>query len=108
MTTKKPAKTIRDGNIKAVIWANMKEDETFYSIQFARTYKGTDDEFHDSDSFNNSDLLKVAHMAGKAYEAIAELNEMTRSLQGLPCQLQEISIRNNDKTDCHPLGNMRS
>lgn len=66
-----PVGRIRDGNISAAIWKQEgKEGSEFYSITFDRTY--TDDEGNpkSSSSFNRNDLLRVARLANKAYDAI--------------------------------------
>jgi hypothetical protein len=73
MTTKtKPIRTLRDGAIKAAIWKNPSDNGHFYSVHFSRTYKDGE-QLRDADSFSGTDLLKLAHLAGKAYDAIAKL-----------------------------------
>lgn len=75
MTTEKqtPARTLRDGAIKAVIWRNDGEKGTSYSVQFWRSYKDASETWHEVNGFSGTELLKVAHLAGKAYDAIARL-----------------------------------
>ncbi len=75
MTTKtnKPAQTLRDGNIKATIWRNDGDKGPFYSVQFFRTYKDSEDNYQDTDSFTNGELLKLSHLGIRAYDAIATL-----------------------------------
>lgn len=73
-TKNKPIRTLRDGQIKAVIWKNQSEDGgAFYSVEFVRSYRDSQDNWHDTSSFSNGQLLKVAHLATKAYDAIAAL-----------------------------------
>lgn len=67
-----PIDTIRDGNIKAAIWQNEGQNGVFFSVSFARTYEKGDD-LKDTNSFSGADLLKIAHLAPKAYDRIAEL-----------------------------------
>jgi len=67
-TNNKPAATLRDDNLKAVIWKNEKEDRVFYSITFSRTYKDGEGNYADSNSFSGSELLRLSHLATKAYE----------------------------------------
>jgi len=69
-----PAETIRDGAIKATIWANSGEKGTFYSVEIARTYKDANDQYQDATSFTGTDLLKVSRLAGRAYDRVRELN----------------------------------
>jgi hypothetical protein len=70
MTTNnnKPAATLRDGNLKAVIWKNEKEDRVFYSTTFSRTYKTGEGNYADTNGFSGSELLRIAQLATKAYE----------------------------------------
>jgi len=72
MATNKPAITIRDGYIKATIWANNTENGEFYSVVFSRLYKDKDDKPQNASSFSNADLLKVQRLAAKAYDWILE------------------------------------
>jgi len=69
-----PAETIRDGAIKATIWANSGEKGTFYSVEINRTYKDAGDQYQDATSFTGTDLLKVSRLAGRAYDRVRELN----------------------------------
>lgn len=69
----KPVETIRDGAIKASIWKNEGEKGPFYSVKITRTYTDDAGNYHDSDSFSGSELLRVARLAGKAYDRASEL-----------------------------------
>tara|TARA_R110002072_G_scaffold295396_1_gene466338 strand:+ start:14061 stop:14327 length:267 start_codon:yes stop_codon:yes gene_type:complete len=69
-STKKPVDTIRDGSLKAVIWANFGEKGTFYSVQFNRSYQDAENNWHESDSFSNAQLLRIARLAQIAYDEI--------------------------------------
>ena len=66
----KPVDTIRDGSLKATIWANFGDNGTFYSVQITRTYQDEQGNYHDSDSFSNAQLLRVARLAQIAYDEI--------------------------------------
>lgn len=66
----KPVRTIRDGSLRATIWANFGENGTFYSVQLTRTYQDEQGNYHDSDSFSNSQLLRVARLAKIAYDEV--------------------------------------
>lgn len=76
-TNAKPIETIRDGSLKASIWKNQSEKGPFYSVRITRTYTDEQGNFHDSDSFSGSELLRVARLAGKAYDRAAELRADT-------------------------------
>lgn len=68
----KPTAVIRDGALKATIWANFGEKGTFYSVDFSRTFK-QGEVFKDSHSFSGTEPLQLARLAGLAYDRIAEL-----------------------------------
>jgi hypothetical protein len=74
-TNNKPAFTLRDGSLKATIWKNFGEKGNFYSVNFGRTYTDAQGNFRDSDSFSGSELLRLAHLASKAYDHVAALRE---------------------------------
>ena len=69
----KPVETIRDGAIKVSIWKNQGEKGPFCSVKITRTYTDDSGNYHDSDSFSGSELLKVSRLAGKAYDRAFEL-----------------------------------
>lgn len=72
-TNSKPLATIRDGALKASIWKNQGEKGPFYSVRITRTYTDEQGNYHDSDSFSGSELLRVARLASKAYDETAAL-----------------------------------
>jgi hypothetical protein len=74
-TTTKPAKTIRDGALKATIWKNAGEKGEFFSVRFSRTWKDEQGNLHDTDSFSGSELLRLSHLAAKAYEEVGVLRQ---------------------------------
>ena len=79
MTTQnKPISTLRDGPLKATIWANFGDKGTFYAVEFSRTYK-TDDGYKNASSFSGSEPLQVARLAQQAYDRIAELREADKA-----------------------------
>ncbi len=70
MTTSnnKPALTLTDGALKAAIWRNETEKGAFYSVSFSRRYKDGAGNYADAYSFSGSELLRISHLAGRAYE----------------------------------------
>ncbi len=76
-TTKKntqPAATLRDGALKATIWANPgKKNGTRYSIDLSRSYTDDEGNWKDSHHFSPSELLRVARLAGQAYDRLGQL-----------------------------------
>jgi len=71
----KPVSTIRDGNLKATVWANFGEIGIFYSVVINRTYQDEQGNYYESESFSNSQLLKVARLAHIAYDEIQSLRK---------------------------------
>jgi hypothetical protein len=71
-TNKKPLATVRDGAIKATIWTNPTDKGGVrYSVDIIRSYTDADGKWHDTHYFGRNELLRVAHLAAKAYDAIA-------------------------------------
>ena len=63
--SKKPVHTLRDGAIELAIWRNDGDKGPFFSVTHRRSYK-QGDEWKDSDSYSEDDLLRLAKML---YEA---------------------------------------
>jgi hypothetical protein len=71
--TNQPHATLRDGALKATIWANpTDEGRTRYSITLTRSYTDAEGKWHDTNYLSRNELLRVAHLAHKAFDAIAE------------------------------------
>ena len=70
-----PTDTLRDGSLKATIWKNEGEKGAFFSVNLSRTYKDDAGNYHDSDSFSGSELLRIAHLASRAYDRVAQLRQ---------------------------------
>lgn len=72
--TKKPAKTLRDGNIKVVIWKNESKNGPFYSVDAPiRSYMADEAEWKETSSLSGSEPLRAAYLLQKAYDAVNEL-----------------------------------
>ena len=71
-TPKKPQAVIRDGNLKATLWANQSSNGSFISVTFAKTYddNGTPKDTH---SFTGTDVLRVAQLATESYRVANRL-----------------------------------
>ena len=70
--SKHPVKTFRLGRIKAAVWANEADRQTFYAVTFARTYRDDAKNYRDTDSFGRDDLPLVAKLADQAHTFIFE------------------------------------
>ena len=53
---KKPALTLRFGNLNAAIWKNQGEQGEFYNATLSRTYRNADGQVRDASSFSLDDL----------------------------------------------------
>ena len=65
-TNKKPANTLRCGNIKATIWQNVSEKGPFFSTTFSRPFKDQSGAWRNSTSFGLHDLEALLTVAVKA------------------------------------------
>lgn len=80
--TTRPMDTVRDGSLKATIWKNEPKDGSekgpFYSVKFTRTWRDDKGDYHDSDSFSGTELLRIARLANIAYDEVAILRAEDR------------------------------
>lgn len=71
MSNQKPVLNINDSTVSASIWRNETEDgKIFFSATVKNAYKGSDEDWHDTNSYNSEQLLKLARLANKAYDAL--------------------------------------
>lgn len=79
----KPIDTLRDGAIKAVIWKNeLKDGGVRFSVDLVRSYTDEQGNWKDSHYFSNGELLRVAHLASKAYDRLGKLRAEIKSDAG--------------------------
>ncbi len=69
-TNKKPANTLRCGNVKATIWQNFSEKGPFFSTTFSRPFKDQSGAWRNSTSFGLHDLEALLTVAVEAKEWI--------------------------------------
>lgn len=74
----RPENVLRDGNIKATIWKNERENGPSFSTIFARTWQDEKGEYRDSHSFSGTELLRVSELARSAYALTNELRQEHR------------------------------
>ncbi|MEM7668469.1 MAG: hypothetical protein AAF317_04860 [Pseudomonadota bacterium] len=72
-----PVDVIRDGAIKATIWENQGQKGTYLSTTFAKTYEDQNGDLKDTNTFTQSELLRVSELARKAYDRGNELRQGT-------------------------------
>ena len=70
-TNKKPANTLRCGNLKATIWQNVSEKGPFFATTFSRPFKDQSREWRYGTAFGLSDLEALVTVACDAKEWIA-------------------------------------
>ena len=70
-TNKKPANTLRCGNIKATIWENVSDKGLFFATTFSRPFKDQSGEWGNGTSFSLNDLEALLTVAREAKEWIA-------------------------------------
>ncbi|QDU98595.1 hypothetical protein [Lignipirellula cremea] len=79
----KPADTLYDRTMKAVIWTNQSsEGPVRYNVEFVRSYKTDNGEWKESRSFSGAELLRVGRLASLAYDRIAELRRQEKQEEG--------------------------
>jgi hypothetical protein len=64
---KQPAQKLRLGLITATIWDN----DGFYSVDLARSYKDGQGQWQNTTSYSHSDLLNLSHIVRRAENWIA-------------------------------------
>ena len=68
----KPQAVIRFGNVKATIWKNDTDGDSFTTATISRTFRRADGSYGDSNSFALQELLAVREVAQRAAEMIAD------------------------------------
>jgi hypothetical protein len=70
-TKKPPVHELRIGAIKATIWEQSSQDNTWNNVTFARIYKDGS-EWKTAESYTRDDLLVLAKLADQAHSWICE------------------------------------
>ncbi|MEM6385294.1 MAG: hypothetical protein AAF718_03560 [Pseudomonadota bacterium] len=83
-----PIETLRDGNLKAAVFENARENGTQHNVSFARLYQDREGQTREAQSFSGSDLLRLSKLAERSYEAIRERRSQAR---------QETRARDRDR-----------
>lgn len=74
----RPVIDLRIGAVRAAIWANDHDGETYHTTSFSRLYKTEEGEWRDTVSFRRDDLLPLAKLADQAHTRILELQRQAR------------------------------
>ena len=69
--SKRPATTLRCGNIKATIWQNVSEKGPFFATTFSRPFKDQSGAWRNGTSLGLNDLDALMNVAFEAKEWIA-------------------------------------
>jgi hypothetical protein len=73
----KPAHKIRNRTLSVTIWKNEGEKGPFYSVTPSRSYK-QGDQWKESDSFGEDDLLPLAKLLDEAHSWIVNAQQAER------------------------------
>jgi hypothetical protein len=65
-SSKRPANTLRCGNIKATIWQNVSEKGPFFATTFSRPFKDPSGAWRNGTSFGLNDLEALMNVAFEA------------------------------------------
>lgn len=79
--TNQPAREIRIGGIKAVIWLNQTQNGDRHNVQFQRLYRD-DGTWKQTDSFGRDDLLVLAKVADLAHTWIYQQSQQQQTDEG--------------------------
>ena len=77
---RKPAHKLRDGAIEVAIWRNESEKGPWYSVNHRQSYK-QGDEWKESDSYGQDDLLTLAKLLDLAHSWILTQQQQQRAQQ---------------------------
>lgn len=78
---KKPELVHRDGSLKATVWRNEGEKGPYFTTSFARTYADKEGKPRDTQSFSQTDLLRLAELGRETYGMINDLKQELRQKQ---------------------------
>jgi hypothetical protein len=74
----RPAATVRQGNLKIVLWRNQGEKGPWYTADLVRTFKD-ESGYHDTSKVSADDLLRVSYLAEQAFTELQTLKAQDRS-----------------------------
>ncbi len=69
-SSKRPATTLRCGNIKATIWQNVSEKGPFFATTFSRPFKDQSGAWRNGTSFGLNDLEALMNVAFDVFPAL--------------------------------------
>ena len=98
-TNKKPANTLRCGNIKATIWENASEKGPFFAATFSRPFKDQSGAWRNGTSFDLNDLeaLSTSRLTPRiglplTRSNVEGVNGKPPALWGLPSHMRSLSL----------------
>lgn len=69
-----PIDTLRDGRLKATVWANAGENnETYHTVTLAKVYEDRNGQLQETASFSPGELLRIAELAREAHGVVRGL-----------------------------------
>ena len=69
----RPIRVIRDGSIASSVWERPSQDGPNYSAKVVRNWKDEDGKFHESNSYSEYDLPRLAEVARNTCDVISGL-----------------------------------
>ncbi len=78
----KPEFVVRDGALKATIWENRGEKRDYHTVTFAKTYEDPDGNLKDTNTFYQSELLRIAELGRETYGMINDLKRELAQSRG--------------------------
>ena len=82
--SKRPATTLRCGNIKATIWQNVSEKGPFFATTFSRLFEDQTGAWYNGTSFGLNDLEALMNVAFEAKEWMTTHSRSAEVLQREP------------------------
>ncbi|MFV0446665.1 MAG: hypothetical protein ACK5Q5_24095 [Planctomycetaceae bacterium] len=76
----RPGATVRQGNLKIVLWRNMSEKGPWYTADLVRTFRD-ESGYHDTNKVPADDLLRVSHLAEWAFTELLQFKAQNRQEQ---------------------------
>lgn len=76
----RPAASVRDGNLRIVLWRNESEKGPWFNCELSRTFQN-ENGYQETNKVPASDLLRVAFLAQQAYGEYLELRAKEKADQ---------------------------
>jgi hypothetical protein len=75
-----PLETFRDGSVTIKLWRQDVENQTYVNASIGKLYKDQQGAWHETRSFNDSDLLKLQALIPEAHKQMKHHQEQLRGI----------------------------